>query len=132
MALSNGTGGYQIGAGASGEPLLFQQGTPTAVAAAAVMTAAQLLNGMFVFDGAAGNLQLPTVANVENALPSAARVGMAFDFVIANIDGGADDVTLTVNTGWTLVGVGQVDNATSAIFRALKTGDGTWSVYRIS
>ena len=132
MALSNGTGGYQIGAGASGEPILFNQEAPTAVAAAAVMTAAQLLNGLFVFDGAAGNLQLPTVANLETALPSAARPNMAFDFVVANIDAGADDVTVTVNTGWTLVGSGQVDNGTSAIFRARKTGDGAWSVYRIS
>jgi hypothetical protein len=132
MALSNGTGGYQVGAGAANEPLLFQQGAPTAVAAAATMTPAQLLNGLFVFDGAAGNLTLPTVALLEAALPSANRANMAFDFIVINADATTDDVTLAVGTGWTIVGVAQVDEATSAVFRARKTGDGTWTAYRIS
>lgn len=132
MALSNGTGGYQVGAGNVGEPLLFPQAAPTAVAAAATMTPAQLAGGLFVFDGAAGNLTLPTVEDFEEAFPSAVKVGTAFDFVIVNADGGSDDVTLAIGTGWTIVGVAQVDNATSAIFRARKTGDGTWTAYRIS
>jgi hypothetical protein len=132
MALSNGTGGYQVGAGAANEPLLFQQGAPTAVAAAATMTPAQLLNGLFVFNGAAGNLTLPTVADLEAALPSATRANIAFDFIVINADATTDDVTLAVGTGWTIVGVAQVDEATSAVFRARKTGDGTWTAYRIS
>lgn len=132
MALSNGTGGYQVGAGAANEPLLFQQGAPTAIAAAATMTPAQLLNGLFVFNGAAGNLTLPTVADLEAALPSATRANIAFDFIVINADATTDDVTLAVGTGWTIVGVAQVDEATSAVFRARKTGDGTWTAYRIS
>lgn len=132
MALSNGTGGYQVGAGNLGEPLFFVQTAPTAVAAAATMTPAQLAGGLFVFDGAAGNLALPTVAAFEEAYPSAVKVNTAFDFVIINADAGTDDVTLTVGTGWTIVGVAQVDENTSAVFRARKTGDGTWTAYRIS
>jgi hypothetical protein len=132
MALSNGTGGYQVGAGAANEPLLFQQGAPTAIAAAATMTPAQLLNGLFVFNGAAGNLTLPTVADLEAALPSATRANIAFDFIVINADATTDDVTLAAGTGWTLVGVAQVDEATSAVFRARKTGDGAWTAYRIS
>jgi hypothetical protein len=132
MALSNGTGGYQVGAGAANEPLLFQQGAPTAIAAAATMTPAQLLNGLFVFNGAAGNLTLPTVADLEAALPSATRANIAFDFIVINADATTDDVTLAVGTGWTIVGVAQVDEATSAVFRARKTGDGAWTAYRIS
>ena len=132
MALSNGTGGYQIGAGAANEPLLFQQGAPTAVAAAATMTAAQLLNGLFVFNGTAGDLTLPTVALLEAALPSAERVNIAFDFIVINADATTDDVTLVAGTGWTIVGSPIVTELTGVQFRARKTGDGAWTAYRIS
>jgi hypothetical protein len=133
MALSNGTGGYQIGAGATDEAIMFVQGAPTALAAAATATAAQLQNGLFVFDGAAGNLTLPTVALLEAGMPSAQKVNSAFDFFVVNIDaGGSDTVTLAVGTGWSIVGVAAVTVNTSAHFRARKTGDGTWTAYRIS
>ena len=132
MALSNGSGGYQVGAGGT-EPLFFPQGAPTALTAAATATAAQLVNGLFTFDGTAGNLTLPTVALLEAAYPSMAdKVNSAFDFFVINIDAGTDDVTVAVGTGWTLVGAGQVDNGTSGHFRARKTGDGSWTCYRVS
>ena len=96
MALPNGAGGYQLGDGNIGEAQLFVQGAPTAIAAAATMTAAQLANGLFVFDGAAGNLTLPTVALLEADISSASKVNAAFDFFVVNIDGGSDDVTVAV------------------------------------
>ena len=131
MALSNGTGGYQIGAGATDEAIMFVQGAPLALAAAAIATSAQLQNGLFVFDGAAGNLTLPTVALLEADMLSAQKVNSAFDFFIINTDD-TDSVTLAVGTGWTIVGAAAVTTATSAHFRARKTGDGTWTAYRIS
>ena len=133
MSLPNGAGGYQVGDGNTGEAILFVQGAPTAVAAAATMTAAQLANGLFVFDGAAGNLTLPTVALVEADISSAAKVNAAFDFFVINADAsGSDAVTLAAGTGWTLVGAAAVAAATSAHFRARKTGAGSWVAYRIS
>ena len=132
MALPNGAGGYQVTDGNVGEPLLFVQGAPTALTAAATVTAAQLANGLFTFDGTAGNMTLPTVADLEAYVSSASKVDAAFDFFVVNIDGGTDDVTVAVGTGWTLVGAGQVDNGTSGHFRARKTGDGAWTCYRIS
>ena len=133
MALSNGTGGYQVGAGATDEAIMFVQGAPTALAAAATATAAQLQNGLFTFDGTAGNLTLPTVALLEAGMPSAQKVNSAFDFFVINIDAaGSDTVTLAVGTGWSIVGVAAVTVNTSAHFRARKTGDGTWTAYRIS
>jgi hypothetical protein len=131
MALPNGAGGYQVGDGNVGEAQLFVQGAPTAVAAAATMTAAELANGLFVFNGTAGSLTLPTVALVEADISSAAKVNAAFDFFIINTDG-ADAVTLAVGTGWSIVGAAAVALSTSAHFRARKTGDGTWTAYRIS
>jgi hypothetical protein len=133
MSLPNGAGGYQVGDGNTGEAILFVQGAPTTVAAAATMTAAQLANGLFVFDGAAGNLTLPTVALVEADISSAAKVNAAFDFFVINADAsGSDAVTLAAGTGWTLVGAAAVAAATSAHFRARKTGAGSWVAYRIS
>jgi hypothetical protein len=131
MALSNGTGGYQIGAGATDEAIMFVQGAPLALTAAATATAAQLQNGLFTFDGTAGNLTLPTVALLEADMASAQKVNSAFDFFVINTDG-SDSVTLAVGTGWTIVGAAAVTTATSAHFRARKTGDGTWTAYRIS
>ena len=133
MALPNGAGGYQVGDGNVGEAVLSVQGAPTAVAAAATMTSAELSNGLFVFNGAAGNLTLPTVALVEADITAASKVNASLDFIIINIDAaGSDSVTLAVGTGWTIVGVAAVAVNTSAQFRARKTGDGTWTAYRIA
>ena len=132
MALPNGAGGYQVTDGNVGEPILFVQGAPTALTAAATATAAQLATGLFTFNGTAGDLTLPSVADLEVYVSSASKVDAAFDFFVINIDAGTDDVTVAIGTGWTLVGAGQVDNGTSGHFRARKTGDGTWTCYRIS
>lgn len=133
MALPNGTSGYQVGAGNAAEPILFVQGAPTALTAAATATPAQLANGLFTFNGTAGNLTLPTVADLEAYVSSAQRVDAAFDFFVVNIDAaGSDAITVAVGTGWTLVGAGAVAAAASGHFRARKTGDTTWTCYRIS
>ena len=133
MALPNGSGGYQFNDGNVGEALLFVQGAPTALTAAATMTPAQLSNGLFTFNGTAGNLTLPTVADVEAYVSSASKVDAAFDFFVINIDAsGSDAVTVAIGTGWTLVGAGAVAAASSGHFRARKTGDGAWTCYRIS
>lgn len=132
MALPNGSGGYQFNDGNVGEALLFAQGAPTALTAAATATAAQLSNGLFTFNGTAGNLTLPTVSDLEAYVSSASKADVAFDFFVVNIDAGADAITVAVGTGWTLVGAGAVAAATSGHFRARKTGDGAWTCYRIS
>ncbi len=130
--LPNGGGGYQIGTGNASEARLTVQGAPTALTAAATATAAQLANGLFTFNGTAGNLTLPTVAELEAGIPNATRVDIAFVFHIINIDATTDDVTVAAGTGWTLVGNMVVIEATSGHFRARKTGVGTWTLYRIS
>ena len=130
--LPNGGGGYQIGTGNASEALLTVQGAPTALTAAATATVAQLVNGLFTFNGTAGNLTLPTVAELEAGIPNATRVDIAFDFHIINIDATTDDVTVAAGTGWTLVGNMAVTETVSGHFRARKTGVGTWTLYRIS
>lgn len=129
--LPNGGGGYQIGTGNASEAQLIVQGAPTALTGAATATVAQLVNGLFTFNGTAGNLTLPTVAELEAGIPNATRVDIAFDFHIINIDATTDDVTVAAGTGWTLVGNMVVTETTSGHFRARKTGVGTWTLYRI-
>jgi hypothetical protein len=132
MTIPNGGGGYQVGAGNAAEAQLIVQGAPTALTAAATATAAQLSNGLFTFNGTAGNLTLPTVADLEAGIPNAQKVNAAFDFYVINIDAGTDDVTVAAGTGWTMVGNMVVTETTSGHFRARKTGDGAWTCYRIS
>jgi hypothetical protein len=133
MALPNGSGGYQIGDGNLGEPLFFVQAAPLALTAGATASPAELVAGLFTFNGTAGNLTLPTVALLEAAYPSIGEKNdSAFDFFVINIDAGADAITVAVGTGWTLVGAGAVSAGTSGHFRCRKTGSGTWTVYRIS
>jgi hypothetical protein len=131
MALPNGTSGYQYNPGAVGEPLLLVQGAPVALTAGATATAAQLANGLFTFNGTAGNLTLPAVADLELVV-AADKPDVAFDFYVVNIDAGADAITVAVGTGWTLVGAGAVAAGTSGHFRARKTGAGAWTCYRMS
>jgi hypothetical protein len=132
MAIPNGAGGYQLGDGNLNEAVLSVQSAPTALTAAATVTAAQLSNGLFTFNGTAGNLTLPTVADLEAGIPNAVKVNASFDFYVINIDAGTDDVTVAVGTGWTIVGAAAVNENTSGHFRARKTGDNSWTCYRIS
>lgn len=131
MALPNGAGGYQVGDGNIGEATLTVQGAPLALTAAATLTGAQLSNGLFTYTGAAVNLTLPTVADLEADVSSAAKVNAAFEFGIINI-GGTNAATLVVGTGWTIVGVAAVSANTSARFLARKTGATSWVAYRIA
>jgi hypothetical protein len=131
MALPNGAGGYQLGDGNLGEANLFVQGAPTALTAAATLTAAQLSAGLFTYTGAAVDLTLPTVALLEADVSSAEKVNSAFQFTIINT-GATNAATVVVGTGWTIVGAAAVAAATSARFLARKTGTGTWTLYRVA
>lgn len=129
MALSNGTGGYQVGAGNLGEVILGIQQAPVSKAAAATLTAVELTNGIVQYTGATATLTLPTVADTELQV-SSAKVNSSFDVNFMNT--GAGTLTIAVGTGWTLVGTVTSATLTSAAWRARKTGDGAWSLYRIA
>ena len=129
MALPNGAGGYQIGDGNLSEVNIGVQSAPTSKAAAATLTAAELTNGIIIYTGATASLTLPTVADTE-ALVSSAKNNSSFD--VNFINSGAGTLTIAVGTGWTLVGTVTSATLTSAAWRARKTGDSAWSLYRIA
>jgi len=129
MAIPNGAGGYQFGDGNLNEVDLVIQGAPVTKAAAATLTAAELTNGIVVYSGATASITLPTVADTE-VLVSSAKNNSSFDVNFINT--GAGTLTIAVGTGWTLVGTVTSATLTSAAWRARKTGDGTWTLYRLS
>ena len=130
MALPNGAGGYQLGDGNLTEINMSTQVTPTAKAAAATLTAAELATGIITFDGAAGALTVPTGALLDAAFPSM-KVNSSFEFNIINLDG-SDAATVTASTGSTLVGVAAVAANTACTWRVRRTGDATYVFYRVA
>jgi hypothetical protein len=129
MALPNGAGGYQLGDGNLSEVSMSVQAAPASKAAAATLTAAELTGGIVIYSGATASLTLPTVADTE-VLVSSAKVNSSFDVNFINT--GAGTLTIAVGTGWTLVGTVTSATLTSAAWRARKTGDGAWTLYRVA
>jgi hypothetical protein len=141
MALPNGSGGYQVGDGNTGEIQFNAQPTPSAIAAgAATLTVAQLATKIILGSPgtSAAAYTLPTAALMDAAFPSM-PVNSAFDFNVINVDGSSSGViTMTAGTGWTVGTSGSLGlmtiaatAGTSAAFRARKTGDAAWSLYRL-
>ena len=130
MALPNGAGGYQFGDGNLNEINMVTQVAPTAKAAAATLTAAELATGIITFNGTAGALTVPLGTDLDAAFPSM-KVNSCFEFNIINTDA-ADAATVTANTGCTLVGVAAVAAVTSCTWRVRKTGDATYVFYRVA
>lgn len=135
MALPNGAGGYQVGAGNRSETVMGAMAVPQTATATATLTAAQIVNAMLVANpsSSAATYTLPTGALIDAAVPNA-TVGSTFDLSIVNIGTASGAVTLAVSTNVTDGGNALVAIAvtTSQMFRFRKTGEGTYVVYRIS
>jgi hypothetical protein len=129
MAFPSTGNGYQTTDGNVNEITLAIQGAPATVSAAGTLTAAQLLTGLIVASGTPGTQTLPTVALLEAALPNV-KVDSGFNLNLINTAGST--ATVATGTGWTIVGTATAATVTSAAFRARKTGDGSWTLYRIA
>jgi hypothetical protein len=141
MALPNGSGGYQLGDGNTGEILFVAQPTPTSIAAGdATLTAAQLATRILLGSpgSSAAAYTLPTAALMDAAFPSMPN-NSSFDVTVINVNGSSSGViTMTAGTGWTIGTSGSqglmtvaATAGTSISFRARKTGDATWALYRL-
>lgn len=135
MALANGAGGYQVGAGNPAETLMLRLAAPASAAGTATLTAAQVTANWLVANPStsAATYTLPTGALIDAAVPNAS-VGSTFDLNIINIGTSSGAVTLATATGITDGGNAFVAVAvtSSAVFRFRKTGDGAWTVYKIA
>jgi hypothetical protein len=136
MALPNGAGGYQLGDGNLNEVTMGAVPAPATATVTATLTVPQVTAGILLGSPgtSAASYTLPTVALLE-ATVSSAKVGSSFDLSVINVDGSSSGViTLVAGTGWTLVGLMTVaaTAGTAQTFRARKTGDGAWSLYRLA
>lgn len=135
MAIPNGAGGYQVGAGNRAETILSAYAAPQTATATATLSAAQIVNGMLVANPStsAATYTLPTAALIDAAVPNA-TVGSTFDLTIINLGTSAGTVTLALGTGVTDGGnaLVAVSTTSSALFRFRKTADGAYTVYKIA
>jgi hypothetical protein len=135
MALPNGAGGYQVGAGNRDETTMGYAAAPQTATSTATLTAAQILGGMLVANPStsAATYTLPTAAAIDAALPNA-TVGSTFDLNLVNVGTSSGAVTLATATGLTDGGNAFVAVAvtSSAAFRFRKTAEGAYTVYKIA
>ena len=131
MALPNGSGGYQIGDGNLTEISFSNLTVPTALTATATLTVNDLAAGIVIYTSAStGNLTLPTAALTDAAF-SSAKVGSSFELALIATSTGVP--TIVVGTGWSLAGTSGAGVASkSVLFRAVKTGDAAYSLYRVA
>lgn len=133
MALPKIGGGRQFGDGNVNEMVLGSQGDiASGFTTAATFTAANIATGILSVTPGSNPIAytLPTVADLEAALVNV-HTGSAFDFSVINLASATNVANLTANTGWSSVGALGVAAASTGQFRARKTGDSAWTVYRI-
>lgn len=135
MAIPNGAGGFQVGAGNPAETILSRLNAPQTATSSATLTAAQVTGNWLVANPStsAATYTLPTGALIDAAVPNAS-VGTTFDLYLVNTGTTSGTVTLATATGITDGGNAFVAVAitSSALFRFRKTGDGTWTVYKVA
>jgi hypothetical protein len=136
MALPTTGGGYQVGDGNLAELQLGAMSPVQTATSTASLTAAQITGGILVGNPSttAATYTLPTVALTEAVMVNA-KVGSTFDLIVINLGTSTGVITMAVGTGWTLVGLATLPTAaagSSAQFKALKTGTGAWTLYRIA
>ena len=139
MPLSFSGGGYQFGDGNLNEVELRVGAVPVASTSAVNLAPNDLSSDIFVTNGTA-TITLPTAAQFDAAWINA-RVGHFVEFSVINISA-SQLVTMTGNTGVTIVGVAVVPTTTgaaagtvsSAWFRLMKTAvsnnAGAYTLYR--
>jgi hypothetical protein len=94
-------------------------------------TAANLLSGIVTATPTeARNIQAPTASALITAVDADTETGLGFEFTIINLAGATHALTLTVNTGTTLVGSVTIAAASSATFVARLAATDAVVIYR--
>ena len=105
--------------------------TNIADGASMTFTAANLLSGIVTATPTeARNIQAPTASELITAVDADTETGLGFEFTIINLAGATHALTLTVNTGTTLVGSVTIAAASSATFVARLAATDAVVIYR--
>jgi hypothetical protein len=104
---------------------------PTAKAAAATLTAAELRTGILSTTGTIYTITLPTGTDIDAGWTSAPTTGIGFDWYVVNTASGI--VTIAVGaSGMTSLGALTIATGVSAHFRFRRTAANTYVLYRLS
>ena len=116
-----------------GKGFFDQQPAPTALAASATLTIAQLLTGIVIPSGTVAiTLTLPTGTLTDAGIAGPALpINGSFDWAVINTGTSSGAVTVAAGTAHTLVGSAAVAIGTSAGFRTRKTAGNTFVTYRV-
>ena len=133
MAIPSVGGGYQIGDGNLSEVTLGDQGTVATATVTATLTVAQITAGILSANPStsAASYTLPTGTLIDATLTNA-KVGSTFDLAIVNLGTSSGALTIVAGTGITLAGSATVAVTSSAQVRFVRTGDATYTMYRIA
>lgn len=133
---SNGAGIYRM-SGTVAIPAWTLMAAPVGTKTVAAMgttqnstpTAAQLLGGLVTQTGqtGAGTVTLPTGTLLSTAVVGVA-VGASFSTTFQNL-GGGQTLTITGDTGSTVIGTAAVPSGKGATLLFVNTGTNTWNVY---
>lgn len=109
------------------------QPNPTAIAATATLTIAQMPVSICATSGTAAiSLTLPTGTLTDAGITAPALpINGCFDWVVINTGTSLGAVTMVAGTGHTIVGSATVAIGTSARLRTRKTAANTFVTYRI-
>ena len=105
--------------------------TNIADGASMTFTAANLLSGIVTATPTeARDIQAPLASELITAVDAGTDTGLGFEFTIINLAANTHALTLTVNTGTTLVGSVTIAAASSATFVARIASGTTVVIYR--
>jgi hypothetical protein len=105
--------------------------TTEADGASMAISAAELLGGIIVATPTeARDIQAPTAALLIEAVDADTETGLGFEFTVINLAADTHALTLTVNTGTTIVGLATIAAATSATFVARLASTSAVVIYR--
>lgn len=122
-----GTSTGLCGVGLGSAKQTIRGGLKTTVATQNITPSAAVLLGGYISHASttgAGTNTLPLAADLDTALGALAVTGAIVEVDYANT--GSQTVTLTTNTGWTLVGTVAVGAGKNAKITCRRTGSGTW------
>lgn len=141
MALASIGGGYQFTDGNQNELSIGTQVAPQTATVTATLTVAQVTGGLLVATpgGSTASYTLPT-GTLLDAQMTNMKVNSTFLLMIVNVTSATGVITIVAGTGITLVGTATIGLSAAAstspagvaqfLFR--KTGDATYTVYRVS
>lgn len=105
--------------------------TTEADGASMAISAAELLGGIIVATPTqARDIQAPTAEALVEAVDADTETGLGFEFTIINLAASTHALTLTVNTGTTIVGSATIAAASSATFVARLASTSAVVIYR--